>query len=132
MPTEAANRHSEALALRLDRMVAHMEAVAARIAFLGRALDLPLRTPADIQTALECDADCQEQRGTRQMRMREELRGLLVMRYTVVARMAASVQVGAPAARDILLVANDRLLARGFDAGAPGLNLRPLFEGIDA
>lgn len=132
MPTEAAAPRNDAIALRLDRMVTHMEAVGARIAFLGRALDLPLRTPADIQAALECDADCQKQRQSRQGRMREELRGLLVMRYSVVQRMARSDQVGAPAARDILLTATDRLLVKGFDAGAPGLNLRPLFDGIDA
>lgn len=138
MPTEVPGTKREdspqyqAVARQLDRMVAHMEAVGARIAFLGRALDLPLRTPADIQAALECDADCQRQQNSRQARMREELRGLLVMRYSTVTRMASSVQVGAPAARDILLTANDRLLSKGFDAQAPGLNLRPLFDGIDA
>ena len=123
----------EAIATRLDRMVGHMAAVSARIAFLGRALDIPLQTPADIQNALECDAACAASRtASRQVRMREELRGLLVMRYDVVVRMARSEQVGAPATRDILLTANDRLLTQGFDAEAPGLNLRPLFDGLDA
>lgn len=121
----------QATARRLDRMVVHMQEVGARIAFLGRVLDQPLRTPADIQNALECDADCSAPRPARQARMREELRGLLVMRYVVVTRMAGSVQVGAPATRDILLTANDRLLAKGFNASAPGLNLRALFDGID-
>lgn len=62
--------------------------------------------------------------------MREELRGLLVLRYEMVAHLAADTSVGAQAVRDILLCANDRLLCKGFAPEAPGMNLRPLFEGV--
>ena len=118
-------------ARKLDRILDGFEAVGARIAFLGRVLSIPLQTQADLQHALQCDAACDRSANPREARMREELRGLLVMRYEVVARMASSEQVGAPAARDILQTATDRLLAKGFDAQAPGMNLRPLFDGIE-
>jgi hypothetical protein len=49
--------------------------------------------------------------------MHEELRGLLVLRYDAVARLAD--ESGAQAARDILRVVHERLLAKGY----PPLNL---------
>lgn len=120
----------QALERQLQRMLTHFETMSARIAFLAKALDVSLDTQAQALAALECDssgAGCPP----REMRMREELRGLLVMRYTLVTRMAKSDWVGAQAARDILLSANDRLLAKGFDAHDPGMNLRGLFDGLE-
>ena len=61
----------------------------------------------------------------------KELRALLVMRYELVARLAANERVGATAMRDILLSANDRLLAKGFDPQDPGMNLQPLFDSVE-
>ena len=117
---------------RLNRILNGFEAVSARIAFLARTLDIPLHSASDIQQALECDANCSGAKaGTREARMRAELRALLVLRYDVVARMAHSERVGLNATRDILHTANDRLLAKGYDAQAPGMDLRPLFDGID-
>lgn len=127
MRTEPANEH-EANAEHLRRLVAQLEALGARIAFLAQALRLPLHTPAEAQAALQCDAAAAQ---GREARMREELRGLLVLRYDVFVQLAADESIGAQAARDILLCANDRLLCKGFALGAPGMDLRPLFDGID-
>jgi hypothetical protein len=137
MPTKASTTAQDGASKaitqrRLNRLINGFEAVGARIAFLARTLGIPLHSAADIQQALECDANCSGAKaGTREARMRAELRALLVLRYEVVARMAHSERVGAAAACSILHTANDRLLAKGYDAQAPGMDLRPLFDGID-
>ena len=110
-------------------MVGYFENTGARITFLANALGLPLHSAAQVEEALECDEAC-ARASAREARMREELRALLVMRYRAVTRLAQNVQVGAPAARDILLTASDRLQRRGFDAQAPGVNLRSQFETL--
>lgn len=122
----------EALQRQLGRLLGNFESMNARIALLAKGLDVSLETAAQVQAVLQCDSDCAAPQGNpRLARMREELRGLLVMRYELVTRMAKSDWVGAQAARDILLSANDRLLAKGFDASDPGMNLRPFFDGIE-
>lgn len=129
MRTEPSNE-KQALEQRLERIVAHIERLNARIVFLAQALDVPLQTPAQTLAALQCDEACARSVDKRQTRMREELRGLLVMRYDVVQRMARSERLGAAAACHILHSANDRLLAKGYDSHAPGMQLGPQFDGL--
>lgn len=136
MPTTSSTHElsGEKLALQrqLGRMLGHFESMNARIALLAKGLDIPLETAAQVQAVLQCDSDCAAPHSNpRLARMREELRALLVMRYELFARMAKSDWVGAQAARDILLSANDRLLSKGFDTHDPGMNLRPFFDGIE-
>lgn len=129
MQTEPATE-KEALAQRLERIVSHLERLNARIVFLAQALDLPLQTPAQTLAALQCDEACAHGANKRETRLREELRGLLVMRYDVVLRMARSERLGAAAACHILHSANDRLLAKGYDQHAPGMQLGAQFDGL--
>lgn len=132
MPIDEPSNETEMVQRQLQRMVRHFSRLSARIAFLAKKLDLPLQTPAQTQAALECDDLCNAPaRNPREARLREELRALLVMRYELVARLAANERVGATAMRDILLSANDRLLAKGFDPQDPGMNLQPLFDSVE-
>lgn len=134
MPTEVTAEEAAARQ-QLRRLVRQLESLGSRISLLAQALRLPLHTPAEAQSALQCDEACRTvavAAGGREARMREELRGLLVLRYEVVAQLATNERIGAPGARALLLCANDRLLAKGFHAAAPGMDLRPLFEGIEA
>ena len=112
----------------LRHFVKQFETMGARITMLAQALGVPLRTPSDIEAALQCDGARDQ---GREARMREELRALLVLRYHAFEQLAYNVDVGPQAARDILLSANDRLLCNGFPAEAPGMNLRPFFDGIE-
>ena len=131
MPIDEPSNETEMVQRQLQRMVRHFSRLSARIAFLAKKLDLPLQTPAQIQTALECDDLCNAPASNpREARLREELRALLVMRYELVTRLAANERVGATAMRDILLSANDRLRREGFGPHAPGMDLHPLFEGL--
>lgn len=132
MPIDEPSNETEMVQRQLQRMVRHFSRLSARIAFLAKKLDLPLQTPAQTQAALECDDLCNAPASSpREARLREELRALLVMRYELVARLAANERVGATAMRDILLSANDRLLAKGFDPQDPGMNLQPLFDSVE-
>lgn len=132
MPIDEPSNETEMVQRQLQRMVRHFSRLSARIAFLAKQLDLPLQTPAQTQAALECDDLCNAPASNpREARLREELRALLVMRYELVARLAANERVGATAMRDILLSANDRLLAKGFDPQDPGMNLQPLFDSVE-
>lgn len=126
-------RHStrqQVIERHLHHFVRQFEGMGARITLLAQALDVPLGTASELQAALQCDAATAGRPG-REERMREELRGLLVLRYRAFRRLAYNPDVGPQAARDILLYANDRLLCKGFPYEAPGLNLRALFDGID-
>ncbi|KAB2896604.1 MAG: hypothetical protein F9K35_13630 [Burkholderiaceae bacterium] len=126
MRTEPANEH-DATAEHLRRMVALLDALGARITRLAQALDMPLDNPGDVERALLHGNESVPPHD-RHASMREELRGLLVLRYNVVKRYAD--EVGAQAARDILVCAQDQLLREGFRPQAPGMDLRSLFDGF--
>lgn len=117
----------QAIEEHLHRLVAQLEELGARISRLAQMLRVPLETREQIDRALLRDTDGPEPTG-RQGHMREELRGLLVLRYEVVTRLAGD--VGSQATRDILLCAQDRLLCEGFAPQAPGMRLEMLFDGI--
>lgn len=131
MRIEPGDEH-EAVAERLYRLIDELAGLGARIALLARQLRLPLQTRAEVGQALAGDgrgpvSGRSAARG-REACMREELRGLLVLRYELVTRIAG--EVGAQAARDILFGAQARLLREGFGPQAPGMDLHPLFEGL--
>lgn len=109
------------------RLVAQLEEMGARISRLAQLLKMPLETPDQLDRALLRDTDGPELKG-RQGQMRAELRGLLVLRYEVVTRLAGD--VGSQATRDILLCAQDRLLCDGFSPQAPGMRLELLLDDI--
>ena len=110
---EDARAHA-AVAEHLQRLVEHFEALDTRIGCLAQALHIPLQTPADLTQLL---AHGDDPTVSREAEMHEELRGLLVLRYDAVVRLAD--ESGAQAARDILRVVHERLLAKGY----PPLNL---------
>ena len=126
MLTEPANEH-DATAEHLRRMVALLDSLGARIARLAQALDMPLDNPGDVERALLHGEESAPPHD-RHASMREELRGLLVLRYNVIKRYAD--EVGAQAARDILVCAQEQLLREGFRPQAPGMDLRSLFDGF--
>jgi hypothetical protein len=126
MQTEPANEH-EATAEHLRRLLEQLETLGARITRLAEILRVPLQTREDVDHVLLRSAEPAALHG-REAGMREELRGLLVLRYEIITHLVAS--VGAQAARDILLSAQDRLLREGFAPRAPGMDLHPLFDGL--
>ena len=105
-----------------QRLSTSIERLNARIARLASALDVQLEKDGDVERALQRDAA-----GTghgRERRMREELRGLLVLRYRVTTRYTQ--KLGAEVTRDLFICAEEKLLREGFRPGADGIDLRAL------
>ena len=142
MPTESA-RTEEALAAHLQRMSGSIEQLSARIARLASALDVDLQNESELDRVLNMDgggAPAHERRAAansalpagsperRKSHLREELRGLLVLRYGVTRRFVD--RVGVDATRHILVNAQDQLEREGFKPGAAGADLRRLFDGF--
>ena len=142
MPTES-ERTEEALAAHLQRMSGSIEQLSARIARLASALDVDLQNESELDRVLNMDgggAPAHERRAAansalpagsperRKSHLREELRGLLVLRYGV-ARSYVD-RVGVDATRHILVNAQDQLEREGFKPGAAGADLRRLFDGF--
>ena len=82
-----------------------------------------------VETTLQIVADMRRLVRERGLATPDELYGLL--KAEMAGLMAANERVGATAMRDILLSANDRLLAKGFDPQDPGMNLQPLFDSVE-
>jgi hypothetical protein len=123
MPTElSATPHS--LAGRVHRMTLSMEVLSARIARLARLLDVSLQSEAELTRLLARELGQQAAPDRRQARMREELRGLLVLRYSAARRCAD--EVGASTTRFIMLSAEEQLVREGFKPGANGFDARSL------
>lgn len=128
----------------LRRMSASVQDLSARIARLAVALGVDLENESELERVLCIDAvrvPVPDRRVTpdrraasrvgmspdrRKSHMREELRGLLVLRYGV-ARSYVD-RVGVDATRHILVSAQEQLVREGFRPGADGANLRRLFE----
>lgn len=142
MPTES-ERTEEALAAHLQRMSGSIEQLSARIARLASALDVDLQNESELNRVLNMDgggAPAHERRAAansalpagsperRKSHLREELRGLLVLRYGVTRRFVD--RVGVDATRHILVNAQDQLEREGFKPGAAGADLRRLFDGF--
>lgn len=142
MPTES-ERTEEALAAHLQRMSGSIEQLSARIARLASALDVDLQNESELDRVLNMDgggAPAHERRAAAnsalpagspercKSHLREELRGLLVLRYGVTRRFVD--RVGVDATRHILVNAQDQLEREGFKPGAAGADLRRLFDGF--
>ncbi len=128
----------------LRRMIALVRELSARIARLATSLGVDLENEAELERVLHIDAGRVPQpdrrvtpdRRTatrngmspdrRKAHLREELRGLLVLRYGV-ARSYVD-RVGVDATRHILVSAQEQLVREGFKPGADGANLKRLFN----
>ena len=110
-------------AQRLDRMTSSFEEINARIVRLAIALDISLQNDDEVAQAM-----CRHQ-STSDLLMankREELRGLLVLRYGIQTRYVD--EVGIVATRQILIEAEEHLVRKGFKPGDDGVNLERLFN----
>ena len=105
-----------------QRLSTSIERLNARIARLASALDVQLEKDGDVERALQRDAAAVGQ--GRERRMREELRGLLVLRYSLTTRYTQ--KLGAEVTRDLFICAEEKLLREGFRPGADGIDLRAL------
>lgn len=142
MPTEREST-AEALTAHLQRMSSSVERLSARIARLATILDVDLQNDSELDRLLNLDGgapDAYERRVSarpppgperRKSYQQEELRGLLVLRYSVARRYVD--RVGVQATRHILVNAQEQLEREGFKPGASGTSgaeLRRLFDGF--
>lgn len=111
-----------ALQEHVERLSASIERLNARIARLATALDVSLDKDSEVERVLQRETSAPGD--TRQHRMREELRGLLVLRYGVTTRYTQ--KLGAEVTRDLFIYAEEKLLREGFRPGADGIDLRAL------
>ena len=129
---------------RLHQMESSIEALNARIARIAIALGVSLKSEDEVARVISQppgQALLHERRGTPERReasrastgpdrrvahIREELRGLLVLRYSVETRFVE--EVGVTATRQILVEAEAHMVRAGFQPGADGLNLDRLFK----
>ena len=124
------------------RLGASMEALNARIARLAMALDVDLndRVAVDILMATQHTPAVAEERRRvgvdvphvnvtserRQAHQREELRGLLLLRYQM--EVTSLTDNGWNVTRDAMKQAEDHLVSQGFKPGADGLGLNDFFD----
>lgn len=117
----------------LQQMVSSIEVLNVRIARLAIALGVSLQNAADLadvmsrpdQRALPHQRrdpfQAHSSPGRRVARAREEIRGLLVLRYGIQRHYVN--KVGVVVTREILMQAHDGLVRRGFRAGQDGIDL---------
>ena len=137
------NTENDALAQRLHNMETSIEALNARIARLAIGLGVSLETEAEIahvmsqknpaslvtherRTAADSAAHLGANPDRRVAHKREELRGLLVLRYGVETRYVE--EVGVVATRQIMSDAEAHMVKDGFKPGADGIDLDRLFK----
>lgn len=113
--TPAANEWHEVM-----QIEASFEALNERIARLSIGLGIELNEEQQIHELLST-AEPRHHRDTHQMRSWTELRGLLVLRYSMEKNFAE--KVGAETLRQILLEAESHLERSGFKPGADGIRL---------
>lgn len=127
-----------------QRMARSVEELSARIARLAIGLGVSLKTDDEVAHAMNYQtltvqyerrttADRREASrpgtttaGRRQSHLRDELRGLLVMRYDIETRYVDA--IGVVATRQILIEAEAHLARDGFQPGASGVDLDRLFK----
>jgi hypothetical protein len=112
------------------RVVSSIEALNARIARLAISLGVPLRNDSDLNYLMSrlrvLAAPCAPQLIPDRMDDRwKELRGLLVLRYSVDTGVG---QVNFIAKRQTLVEAEQHLLLQGFDLGDDGIDPNLLFS----
>lgn len=143
MPTEPPTSENSRVEP-LRQMASAIEALNARIARLAIGLGVSLDSNDDVVSAMTWLAPSSvaperrlapERRevvrmdrgsGRRVAHQREELRGLLVLRYGVETRYVE--QVGVIATQQILIEVEAHLVRDGFKPGADGINLDRLFK----
>ena len=144
MPTKPLTEN-DPLALRLQSMESSIEALNARIARLAIGLGVSLENEAEIAHVMSqknpASTVTHERRNAqggsdtshtganpdrRVAHKREELRGLLVLRYGVETRYVE--EVGVVATRQILSDAEAQMVKDGFKPGADGIDLDRLFK----
>ncbi len=144
MPQDASASDPE-LSDRLARMEHSLEEVNTRIARLAIALGISLDDESQVQLVKQSPSSppiAQDRRSSsgnaaeghihrgpdRRMNCkREELRGLLVMRYGLQQRFVQ--EVGVHATRQIMVTAEEHLERDGFRPGADGINVKRIFDG---
>lgn len=107
---------------RLHRMTSSFAALNARIVRLAIALDVSLQNDDEVTQAM---CRCEETSNRLLVNKREELRGLLVLRYSIQTQYVD--EVGIVATRQILIEAEEHLVRKGFNPGDDGVNLDRLF-----
>lgn len=143
MPTDG-HAGDDPVANHLRRMSDSVHELSARIARLATSLGVDLENEAELERVMHIDAVrvpvpdrrvMPDRRATpragmsmdrRKAHLREELRGLLVLRYGV-ARSYVD-RVGVDATRHILVAAHEQLVREGFKPGAAGASMRRLFD----
>lgn len=143
MPTEPSDEW-DSQDQRLQNMETSIEALNARIARLAIGLGISLENENEIaslmnqnhpasavtherRSVLELSAASEHKGPDRRMaHKRQELRGLLVLRYGVETRYVD--EVGVVATRQIMVEAAAHLVRDGFKPGADGINLDRLFK----
>jgi hypothetical protein len=128
------------------QMASSFEALNVRIARLAIALGVSLKSEAEVALALRppvASVPPQERRSIPERRevsradgsaerrtahSREELRGLLVLRYEVQKHYVD--QIGVLATRNILTEVEENLLRKGFKRGDDGMDLDHLFHAL--
>lgn len=116
MPTETTRAALQAHVLRL---CAAVEQLNVRIAQLSDRLDLPLDQAQAIEHLLVRGAHSGD--GPRQARLREELRGLVVLRYTVLSRYCR--EFGPGFTRELLLYTKEKMCDEGYRPGVDGIDV---------
>lgn len=144
MPTEPPSA-ADPQAQRLHQMESSIEELNTRIARLAIGLGVSLQNEVEIARVMSqqhpAAAVTTERRDSpdrreaartgsgpdrRASHMREELRGLMVLRYSVETRYVN--EVGVTATRQILVEAEAHMERVGFQPGADGINLDRLFN----
>lgn len=144
MPTEPPSE-ADPQAQRLHQMESSIEELNTRIARLAIGLGVSLQNEVEIARVMSqqhpAAAVTTERRDSpdrreasrtgsgpdrRAFHMREELRGLMVLRYSVETRYVD--EVGVTATRQILVEAEAHMERVGFQPGADGINLDRLFN----
>ncbi len=129
-----------------QRMGASMEALNARIARLAMALNIPLQDEAAVKVLMEKSgiAEVLHERRVqatnqpavhhshgperRIAQQREELRGLLLLRYHMEATSLNT--TGLESTREMLLQVEENLVRQGFKPGADGLGMDDFFNPV--
>ena len=128
----------------LQQMESSLETISERIAHLAIALGVSLKNESEMASAMRQYVGPvlhQERRSTPERRessragssverrvqhTRQELRGLLTLRYDVLKHCVE--QVGVAATRKILSDVEDRMTRRGFKRGDDGIDIDRLFN----
>ena len=128
--------NADAQTQHLIQMESSIEAINVRIARLAMALGVSLNNEHEVALIMSRPQAVSMERRTsvrtdvspdrRMAHLREELRGLLVLRYSIEESYVDD--VGVTVTRQIMVEAEEHLVRRGFKPGADGIDLDRLFN----